>query len=115
MEKSEKIHWCEDWIKATFTKLPRGITGIECNLFFELAAKRGLYEAGSIGSEMSTALSNLIDVGFIETSATTDAKGDVRYHYFSISEYEKWRPVALTLDRPATDYRGKSHGYANNR
>lgn len=59
MEKKIKVEWCENWIRATFAKLPEGITGIYTGHFWELAEKSGLYVHGTYGSPMSQALGNL--------------------------------------------------------
>jgi hypothetical protein len=80
MLNEKKITWCENWLKATFAKLPEGITGIERNLLFELAEKAGLYTKNTFGSELTVALSN---VG-IKVKTVNDDNGEFSYHAFYI-------------------------------
>lgn len=47
--KEIKVEWCENFIKATFAKLPSGITGIYSGCFWKMAEKAGLYEPGTFG------------------------------------------------------------------
>ena len=71
MKKSTeiKVEWCENWIRHTFKKYSNpeivnkyGAIGIECNFFWELAEKSGLWTKGSYGSPMSEAISKLARV-----------------------------------------------------
>lgn len=57
--KEIKVEWCENWLKKTFEKLPRGITGIEMGCLFQMAERAGLYVANTYGSSFSKALTNL--------------------------------------------------------
>ena len=60
--KEIKVEWCENWIKATFAKLPVKNGGIEVGLFWRLAEKAGLWVRGTYGSPMSEALGKLTKV-----------------------------------------------------
>lgn len=68
MKKQVKVEWCENWIKAQFTKhhaFPGPNAGIEINHFWEKAEKSGLYERGTYGTPMSEAvhkLTRIVDV-----------------------------------------------------
>lgn len=75
--KNIKVEWCENFIKATFKKLPEWATGIEVNCFFEAAEKSGLYIKGTYGSPMSCALENLTGVRTI-----TGVDGNFAYNAF---------------------------------
>lgn len=75
--KEIKVEWCENFIKATFGKLPSGITGIYTGCFWKMAEKAGLYEPGTFGSPMSEALGKLTEV-----EAVHDAEGNFIYHCF---------------------------------
>ena len=57
--KEIKVEWCKNWIKKQFERLPKGITGIERNLFFKKAENAGLYINDTYGSPMSQALTDL--------------------------------------------------------
>lgn len=86
MKKSRKVTWCENWIRATVAKLQaQGAKGIARNYFFELAAESGLYEPETCGSEMSQALSNLFEAGFIELGINNDIDGNFAYHSFNFA------------------------------
>lgn len=78
MLSEKKITWCENWLKATFSKLPEGITGIERNLLFKLAAKAHLYTEGTYNSEFSAALSNIN----AKTRTVHNDDGEFLYHVF---------------------------------
>jgi len=78
MRNEKKITWCENWLKATFAKLPKEITGIERNHLFDLAAKAGLYTKGSFGSELSEALSNI----GIKVRDVRGSNGEFAYYAF---------------------------------
>ena len=75
--KEIKVEWCENFIKATFGKLPSGITGIYTGCFWKMAEKAGLYEPGTFGSPMSEALGKLTEV-----EAVHDAEGHFIFHCF---------------------------------
>lgn len=58
--KNVKVEWCENFIRARFTKhhpFPGG--GIEAGCFWNMAERAGLWERGTYGSPMSIALSHL--------------------------------------------------------
>ena len=80
--KQIKVEWCENFIKAAFTKhhaFPGPDAGIETFHFWELAEKAGLWERGTYGSPMSIALDNLVDV-----ETVTDENGKFCYNYFKL-------------------------------
>ena len=79
--KNIKIEWCENFIKATFKKLPKFATGIETNLFFKMAENAGLYIPGTYGSPMSQALGNLTTVETVQ-----DANGNYAFAAFHMKE-----------------------------
>ena len=57
--KNVKVEWCENFIRARFTKhhpFPGG--GIEVGCFWNMAERAGLWERGTYGSPMSIALSH---------------------------------------------------------
>lgn len=56
-----KVEWCKNFIIKTFAKYPIG-TGIERNLFFEMAEASGLFVKDTYGSPMSHAITDLIKV-----------------------------------------------------
>jgi len=60
--KEIKVEWCENWIKATFAKLPFENGGIETECFWKMAEKSGLWVRGTYDSPMSQALEKLIKV-----------------------------------------------------
>mgnify|MGYP006978550897 CR=1 FL=1 len=63
--KNIKVEWCENFIRAAFTKhFPAEIKnpGIEVDCFWRLAEASGLWVRGTYGSPMSVALDNLCDV-----------------------------------------------------
>ena len=58
--KNVKVEWCENFIRARFTKhhpFPGG--GIEVHCFWKMAEASGLYERGTYSSPMSEALAKL--------------------------------------------------------
>ena len=62
--KNIKVEWCENFIRAAFTKhMPPQLKnpGIEVNYFWTLAERAGLWVRGTYGSPMSIALDNLCD------------------------------------------------------
>ena len=81
--KEIKVEWCENFIKAAFQKHhphPGPNAGIEVNVFWKKAEKSGLYEHGTYGSPMSTALSNLTKVETI-----LDENGEYAYTVFKLA------------------------------
>lgn len=62
--KNIKVEWCENFIRAAFTKhMPPQLKspGIEVDYFWTLAERAGLWVRGTYGSPMSVALDNLCD------------------------------------------------------
>lgn len=83
-QKEIKQEWCEAWITHLFTKPViegKPVEGIRTGLFWELAEKAGLYEAGTYGSPMSKALEKLTIVETIKNE-----KGEYAYSVFKL----KW-------------------------
>lgn len=83
-QREIKQEWCEAWIKHLFTKPTiegRPIGGIRTELFWELAEKAGLYEAGTYGTPMSKALDKLATVETVK-----DKDGKYAYSIFKL----KW-------------------------
>ena len=65
MEKTIKVEWCENFIKARFTKhhaFPGPNAGIEVNCFWKMAEASGLWERGTYGTPTSKALGNITTV-----------------------------------------------------
>lgn len=78
--KQIKTEWCENFIKAQFTKhhaFPGKNAGIEVNCFWKKAEDSGLWERGTYGSPMSEALNKLIKVETI-----LDDDGNFCYNVF---------------------------------
>lgn len=74
MEREIKVEWCENFIKARFTKhhaFPGSNAGIEVNCFWKMAEQSYLWERGTYGTPMSKALGNLTTV---ETIRDDDGK-----------------------------------------
>ncbi|WP_297201660.1 hypothetical protein [uncultured Flavonifractor sp.] len=72
--KRVKVEWCENFIKARFTKhhaFSGPNAGIEVNCFWKMAEASGLWERGTYGTPMSEALGNLTTV---ETIRGEDGK-----------------------------------------
>ena len=62
--KNIKVEWCENFIRAAFTKhMPPQLKnpGIEVDYCWTLAERAGLWVRGTYGSPMSIALDNLCD------------------------------------------------------
>lgn len=76
--KKIEIEWCKNWVKKTFAKLPKGITGIEANHFWELAEKSKLWTRGTYGTPMSDALCELTNVEAITQN------GEFLYYVFRL-------------------------------
>ena len=81
MRKKEiKVEWCENWIKAKFSKLAAvGATGIYTGLFWKEAELAGLYTVGTYNSPMTKALMNLCYVADV-----LDDKGRPQYSVFKL-------------------------------
>ena len=75
-----KVEWCKNWIKHTFEKLPFENGGIECNIFWRMAEKAGLYVPDTYGSPMSEALSELTKCETVQ-----DAEGNFLYNVFRLA------------------------------
>lgn len=65
MEKVIKVEWCKNWILATFAKLPEFAHGFECNHFWKLAEKSGLWKRGTYGSPMTKAIEELCEIEWV--------------------------------------------------
>lgn len=81
--KNVKVEWCENFIKARFTKhhaFPGPNAGIEVGCFWKMAEASGLWERGSYGSPMSEALSNLTKV-----ESVLDDNGNFCYAVFRLA------------------------------
>lgn len=81
--KKIKIEWCENWIKARFTKhhpYP-GVGGIEAHLFWDMAEKAGLWVRGTYNTPMTKALEKLCTV-----EIASDNDGNFLYHYFRLKQ-----------------------------
>lgn len=78
--KNIKVEWCKNWITHTFQKLPFENGGIECNCFWSLAEKAGLWIRGTYGSPMSTALEESTKVETIQ-----DENGNFLYNVFKLA------------------------------
>lgn len=78
--KTVKVEWCESFIKALFAKhCDDRITGIETSCFWRLAEASGLWERGTYGTPMSTALEHLTKV-----EAVLDEAGKYIYSVFRL-------------------------------
>jgi len=77
-QREIKLDWCKNWVNKTFAKLPKGITGIEANLFWRLAEKSKLWTRGTYGTPMSGALSELTEV------ETISKDGNFLYNVFKL-------------------------------
>lgn len=77
--KQVKVEWCENFVKAVFKKHVPGGGGIYTGCFWSLAEKSGLWERGTYGTPMSTALVNLTDVETIH-----DKEGNFLYTVFKL-------------------------------
>lgn len=76
--KNVKVEWCENFIKARFTKHhPFPNSGIQDGCFWNMAERAGLWERGTYGSPMSIALSNLCTV-----ESVLDQDGNYCYTVF---------------------------------
>ena len=83
MAKEIKAEWCENWIKAQFTKhhaFPGPNAGIEVNHFWKKAEAAGLYERGNFDSPMSKALRKLTYCEDVR-----DQDGNLCYNVFKMA------------------------------
>ena len=81
--KQVKVEWCENFIRAQFTKLhafPGPNAGIEVNCFWKKAEASGLWERGTYGSPMSEALGNLTEVEIVR-----DGEGNFLFNAFKLA------------------------------
>lgn len=81
--KQIKVEWCENFIKAQFTKhhaFPGPDAGIEVGLFWDLAEAAGLWERDSYGTPMSDALERLTKVEIVR-----DDNGRYAYSVFKLA------------------------------
>lgn len=77
--KKIKIEWCKNFIKETFRKhVPDG-GGIYINCFWDMAEESGLWERGTYGTPMSTALEEMVNV-----SEVTDDDGNFLFYVFRL-------------------------------
>lgn len=83
MAKEIKVEWCENWIRAQFARLPEFANAFECNHFWKMASKSGLYEEGTYGTPMSKAIGNLCDIEFVYTQ-----DGKFAYNTFKLKSAE---------------------------
>lgn len=74
-----KVEWCEQFIRATFTKYHA--SGIEVGLFWRMAEKSGLWAPGIYGGPMSQALERLTTVRSVR-----GADGRYAYSAFRLRE-----------------------------
>ena len=79
--KEIKVEWCKNWIKHTFQKLLFENGGIECNCFWDMAERSGLWVCGTYGTPMSTALGEITKVETIQ-----DDSGNFLYNVFRLSK-----------------------------
>lgn len=81
--KQVKVEWCENFIKAQFTKhhaFPGPNAGIEVNFFWKMAETSGLWERGTYGFPMSKALGNLTKVEVVQ-----DDQGNPLFTVFKLA------------------------------
>lgn len=81
--KNVKVEWCENYIKALFTKHHAYLgpnAGIEVGCFWKMAEASGLWERGAYGAPMSKALSNLCKVEDV-----LDENGNLCYSVFRLA------------------------------
>ncbi len=75
-----KVEWCKNWITHTFQKLPFENGGIECNCFWDMAEKSGLWVRGTYGTSMSVALGEITKV-----ETVCDAGENFLYNVFKLA------------------------------
>ena len=64
--KNVKIEWCENFIKSVFKKhVPFENGGIETGCFWSMAERSGLWERGTYGTPMSSALEKITNVDIV--------------------------------------------------
>lgn len=78
--KQIKVEWCENWIRATFAKLPFKNGGIEAEYFWQMAERAGLWVRGTYDSPMSEALWKLTKV------ETVSRNGEFCYNVFRLAQ-----------------------------
>lgn len=81
--KEIKVEWCENFIRAAFTKhhaFPGPNAGIEINCFWDMAERAGLWVRETYDSPMSQALENLVEVEAISRD------GEFCYHVFRLAQ-----------------------------
>ena len=81
--KQIKVEWCENFIRAQFTKhhaFPGPNAGIEVNCFWKMAEASGLWERGTYGTPMSESLTKLTKVETIH-----DENGNFLYDVFKLA------------------------------
>ena len=81
--KQVQVEWCENFIRAQFTKhhaFPGPNAGIEVNCFWKKAEASGLWERGTYGSPMSEALGNLTEVEIVR-----DGEGNFLFNAFKLA------------------------------
>ena len=79
--KNVKIEWCENFIKSVFKKhVPFENGGIETGCFWSMAERSGLWERGTYGTPMSSALEKLTNVDIV-----SDDSGAYLYSVFRLA------------------------------
>lgn len=78
--KEIKVEWCKNWIEHAFKQLPFENGGIECNCFWDMAEKSGLWIRGTYGTPMSAALGEITGVETIQNS-----DGNFLYNVFKLA------------------------------
>lgn len=82
--KNVKIEWCENFIKSVFKKhVPFENGGIETGYFWSMAERSGLWERGTYGTPMSSALEKLTNVDIV-----SDDSGAYLYSVFRLKSAE---------------------------
>ena len=82
--KNVKIEWCENFIKSVFKKhVPFENGGIETGCFWSMAERSGLWERGTYGTPMSSALEKLTNVDIV-----SDDSGAYLYSVFRLKSAE---------------------------
>lgn len=99
--KQVKIEWCENWIKAQFTKhhaCPGSDAKISVNCFWEMAEKSGLWERGTYDTLMSRAVRELTDIEDVRNE-----DGEYCYSVFKLKSgvTDSEQPSTETAGQPA--------------
>ena len=81
-----KVEWCENFIRAAFGPKHHPFAGkpdagIECNCFWKMAQRAGLWEPGIYGGPMSQALEKLTVVESIHND-----EGTFLYNVFRLAQ-----------------------------